>query len=115
MKKNNRYLILIILTLVVVQGLTWATTGAIPTDDSAIEIAEQASQQPSELMSAIWKFATVMLAVMISSFLIFLGLTVWNAIVNRSRGQKVDYELKLNTPNSVDESILFFIHKNKMK
>ena len=115
MKKNNRYFILIILTLVVAQGLTWATTGAIPTEESAIEIAEQASQQPPELMSAIVKFATVMFAVMISSFVIFLGLSIWNAIVKRSRGQKKDYDLNLSTPNTLDDAVLFFIHKNKMK
>lgn len=80
------------------------------------ETLDTATQpQNNELISSIIKFATVMFAVMISSFVIYLGLAVWNAILNRSRRKTIDYEATLRTPQSIDEAILLFIQKNKLK
>ncbi|MCM1009271.1 MAG: hypothetical protein NC390_00135 [Fusobacterium sp.] len=80
---------------------------------SAVQTA--AAPENSELISAIIKFATVMFAVMLSSFAIFLGLSIWNAILRRSRTKTIDYEATLKSPQSVDEAILLFIQKNKLK
>ncbi len=100
---------LLILTLIVF-GVS--QIGFCETPD-AVQTA--AAPENSELFSALIKFATVMFAVMLSSFAIFVGLSIWNAILNRSRSKTIDYEATLKEPQSVDEAILFFIQKNKLK
>ncbi len=79
----------------------------------APEVAQPVQQ--SEMMSTIVKFVTVMGAVMLSSLAIFIGLSVWNAILSRSRSKTIDYDVSLKEPHSVDEAIFLFIHKNKLK
>lgn len=94
----------------IVFGVSQICFGETP---DAVQTA--AVPENSALISAIIKFATVMFAVMLSSFAIFLGLSVWNAILNRSRAKTIDYEVTLKEPQSVDEAVLFFIQKNKLK
>lgn len=104
----------LIITLLIVFGVSLTCFGETP--DAVAEAAKVAAEpEHSEMISAIIKFATVMFAVMLSSFVIFLGLSVWNAILNRSRSKTIDYEVTLKEPQSVDEAILLFIQKNKLK
>lgn len=104
-----RVLILLLIVLFVSQ------TGFCETNGASIAAETVAKPENSEMISAIIKFATVMFAVMLSSFAIFVGLSIWNAILNRSRSKTIDYEATLREPQSVDEAILFFIQKNKLK
>ena len=96
--------------MLIVFGVSQTCFGETP---DAVQTA--AAGENTELVSAIIKFATVMFAVMISSFVIYLGLAIWNAILNRSRHKTIDYEATLKAPQSVDEAILLFIQKNKLK
>lgn len=113
--KKNRILILLILALVSAQVVACAVSGAIPTeDDAVVQTVQEVAKQPEIMVVAI-KFVKVMFWVMVSSFGLFLFLSLWNFIVGRSRVKKVDYEANLHTPQTVDEAILFFIHKNKLK
>lgn len=90
------------------------TSGAV-TEAVTETVKTAATPEHTELISAIIKFATVMFAVMLSSFVIFVGLSIWNAILNRSRSKTIDYEATLKEPQSVDEAVLLFIQKNKLK
>lgn len=103
-----------VIVLGVSQTCFGETSGAV-----AEAVAETVNTAPvsehTELISAIIKFATVMFAVMLSSFAIFVGLSIWNAILNRSRSKTIDYEATLKEPQSVDEAVLLFIQKNKLK
>lgn len=96
--------------MLIVLGVSQTCFGETP-----VAVQTAAAPEHTELISAIIKFATVMFAVMISSFVIYLGLAIWNAILNRSRRKTIDYEATLKAPKSVDEAILLFIQKNKLK
>lgn len=100
----------VFILILIVLGVSQTCFGETP---SAVQTA--AAPEHTELISAIIKFATVMFAVMISSFVIYLGLAIWNAILTRSRRKAIDYEATLKAPQSVDEAILLFIQKNKLK
>jgi len=102
--KNNLFKILIIATVMGVSSAVFAKPPEAVTEP-----------QNTELMSAIIKFATVMGAVMLSSFIIYLVLAVWNAFVKRSRSKTTDYDATLKSPQSIDEAILLFIQKNRLK
>lgn len=109
----NKKVIKIILLLVVVLGVSQICLGETP--DSAIVADIAKDNDSTEMTKAIMKFVTVMVGVMVSSFAIFIGLSIWNAILSRSRSKNVDYDLSLKAPQSVDEAVLMFIHKNRLK
>lgn len=96
-----------------VLGVSQICFGETPEPAVVQQVAETADK--TELMSAITKFGTVMFFVMFSSVVIFVGLSIWNAILARSRSKKMNYDLTLNSPQSVDEAVLLFIHKNRLK
>ena len=99
------------LILIVILGTSQIALAQVPEVAPAVE---QAATQ-SEMMGAVMKFVTVMIGVMLSSLAIFIGLSVWNSLLNRSRKKVFDYEATLKEPHSVDEAILLFIQKNKLK
>ena len=109
----SKIYIKIFLFLIVVFGVSQICFGETPDAAVVQPIAENADK--SELMSAIVKFATVMFFVMLSSFAIYIGLSIWNAILARSRSKNFDYDVTLKSPQSVDEAIMLFIHKNRLK
>ncbi len=93
-----------------------AQLGFCAAPDATSAVAETVTKpETSELMAGINKFVTVMIGVMLSSVAIYVGLAVWNAILKRSRAKTIDYEATLNEPQSVDEAVLLFIQKNKLK
>ena len=102
--KNNLFKILLIVAVMGVSSAVFAET------PEAV-----AEPQNPELMSAIIKFATVMGAVMLSSFIIYLILLAWNAFIKRSRSKTTDYDATLKSPQSLDEAVLLFIQKNRLK
>ena len=107
----NRNLILIMLIILGVSQVAFCET-----PDAVTEVvATAATPEKSEMFSALIKFAVVMVAVLLSSVVIFIGLSVWNAILRRSRSKTIDYEATLSAPQSVDEAVLLFIQKNKLR
>lgn len=76
-------------------------------------IAEQAPDAAKH--EAIIKFAIAMAGVMLSSFVIFVGLWIYNKFfVDKSLFPYNDKDDVLNTPKTVDEAVIFFIKRNKL-
>lgn len=101
------------LLLIAVLGVSQICLGETPEPAVTQQVAETADK--TELISSIIKFGTVMFFVMLSSVVIFVGLSIWNAILARSRSKNVDYDVTLKSPQSVDEAVMLFIHKNRLK
>lgn len=99
----------LLILMIIVLGVSQICFGETP------DAVQTATPEKTELISAIIKFVTVMFGVMLSSFVIYLGLSIWNAILRRSRAKTIDYEATLKEPQSVDEAVLLFIQKNKLK
>ena len=74
-------------------------------------LCEQA--RSAALNTAISKFLLAMGGVVLSSLIIFVGLTLYNNVFVRARRHSVEDEI-LRTPRTTDEAIKFFIHKNKL-
>ncbi len=62
---------------------------------------------------AITKFVLAMGGVLLSSVIIYVGLTVYNKFFVKSRSHSLEEEI-LKTPKTVDDAVRFFIHKNKL-
>ena len=61
------------------------------------------------------KFLIAMGGVMLSSFVIYLGLTIYNKFfVDKSLFPNNDPDDVLNTPKTVDEAVTLFIKRNKL-
>lgn len=61
------------------------------------------------------KFLLAMGGVVLSSVIIFAGLTVYNKFFVRRNNVSFDREDSLSTPNNTDDAIDFFIRKNKLR
>ena len=71
---------------------------------------------PATLKAAALKFGFAMFGVLISSLVIFLGLTIYNKLrenITISQSED-DYEL-LKTPRTKEQAIDFYIRKNRLK
>ena len=69
-----------------------------------------------ELKFVIKKFGIAMLGVMLFSFILYLGLTIYNKFFVSE--QIKDFKLRkdsLRTPSDKDEAIMMFVAKNKLK
>lgn len=76
-------------------------------------IAEQTADTAKH--EAIIKFAIAMAGVMLSSFVIFAGLWIYNKFfVDKSLFPNNDKDDVLNTPKTVEEAVTFFIKRNKL-
>lgn len=61
------------------------------------------------------KFLIAMGGVMLSSFVIYLGLTIYNKFfVDKSLFPNNDPDDVLNTPKTIDEAVTLFIKRNKL-
>lgn len=109
----NKNFVKIILFLIVVFGVSQVCFGETP-DTAVVADAVTGATQP-DFKATMIKFGTVMFAVMLSSFAIFIGLSLWNVILERSRAKNVNHDLSLKTPRTVDDAVLMFIHKNRLK
>ena len=70
---------------------------------------------PAPVSSVIVKFSLAMGGVLISTLVIFLGLTIYNKIRTKVLGELSPEEEVLRTPKTKDEAIKFFIRKNKIQ
>ena len=70
---------------------------------------------PLSVKSAIIKFSFAMGGVVISSLLIFVGLTIYNKIRSELTGDLTPEEEVLKTPNTKESAIQFFIRKNRLR
>lgn len=69
---------------------------------------------PASAHSVIVKFSLAMVGVLISTLLIFVGLTIYNKIRENYLSDLSPEEEVLKTPKTRDEAIRFFIRKNKI-
>ncbi len=74
-------------------------------------LCEQARN--TAMTTTITKFALAMGGVVLSSLIIFIGLTVYNKFFVKIRKHSIEEEI-LRTPKTVDDAVNFFIHKNKL-
>ena len=61
------------------------------------------------------KFLLAMGGVALSSFIIFVGLTIYNKFFAERKSITFDREDSLSTPENVDDAVRFFIKKNKLR
>lgn len=71
---------------------------------------------PLHVKNTIIKFSYAMGGVILSSLLIFLGLSIYNKFRSNALNEKtsVDEEI-LKTPKTKDDAIKFFIRKNRLR
>ena len=81
-----------------------ASAGAIP------------AKAPAGLSNTMIKFIITMFGVVLSSVVIWLGLTIYNKffVKNRLKNRELP-EDTLNTPKTIEEAVTFFIKKNRLK
>ena len=65
------------------------------------------------MSTAITKFALAMGGVVLSSVIIYIGLTLYNKFFVQVRRHSIEDEI-LKTPKTVDDAVKFFIQKNKL-
>lgn len=68
---------------------------------------------PISIKQTAVKFLFAMGGVALSSFLIFLGLSIYNKFFGNKN--YVEQDDSLSTPDSIQDAIIFFIKKNKLK
>ena len=97
--KNNFVLKLFIVIAVVIL-FTTAPTFAAPSE---------------EVKATAIKFILAMGGVVVSTFIIFVGLSVYNKFFVERKNLKFNKDDSLSTPSSVDDAVIFFIKKNKLR
>lgn len=70
---------------------------------------------PAAVKSVIIKFSFAMGGVLISTLVIFFGLTIYNKIREKLFSDLSPEEEVLKNPKTTDEAIKFFIRKNKIQ
>lgn len=68
---------------------------------------------PISIKQTAVKFLYAMGGVALSSFIIFAGLTIYNKLFVKRH--KANDEDDLSTPDSIDDAVVFFIRKNKLR
>ena len=82
---------------------------AAKTEPSDTDKAQQ------EKKDTILKFIITMAGVLLSSIIIFLGLTIYNKFfVNKNMFADNNSDDVLNTPKTVEEAVTFYIKRNKL-
>lgn len=94
----------------------FAAQSGFCTEDLAAQVPalpEQAAN--SEKQEAIVKFVIAMVGVMLSSIVIFAGLWFYNKFfVDKRLFPSDDKDDALNTPQTVEQAVTFFIKRNKL-
>ncbi len=107
-----KYKILLILALIAMFYVISAQTGFCAAD-TANQV--QTAAKASAMNESIAKFLVAMGGVLLSSFIIYAGLTIYNKFfVDKSLFRNNNPEDVLNTPKSVDEAVTLFIKRNKI-
>ena len=74
------------------------------------------AKEPTGITITATKFIVTMLGVVLSSIVIWAGLSVYNKFfVKGSSRNGAMPEDNLNTPKTIEEAVTFFIKKNKLK
>lgn len=68
----------------------------------------------SALHTTVVKFGLAMGGVVLSSLIIYFGLTIYNKFFVKMINLKYE-EDALKTPKTTDEAVKFFIHKNRLR
>ena len=68
---------------------------------------------PISIKQTALKFLYAMGGVALSSFIIFAGLTIYNKLFVKKHKRNDDDDL--STPDSIDDAVVFFIKKNKLR
>lgn len=84
-------------------------------EDLATQLPEVENNAVESKSDTIIKFLIAMGGVMLSSFVIFLGLTIYNKFfVDKSLFPNNGPDDILNTPKTIDEAVTLFIKRNKL-
>ncbi|MBE7709347.1 MAG: hypothetical protein E7Z93_02745 [Cyanobacteria bacterium SIG32] len=73
------------------------------------------SADSPEVKATAIKFIMAMGGVVISTFVIFLGLTIYNKLFVERKNIKFNQDDSLTTPNTVEDAVIFFVKKNKLR
>ena len=74
-----------------------------------------ASAAPISFKTAAVKFGWAMLGVLVSSLLLFLGLSLYNKIRNNLQTTVFQDEEITQTPKTKEQAVDFYINKNRLK
>ncbi len=73
------------------------------------------SAPTEEVKTTAVKFLMAMGGVVLSTFVIFVGLTIYNKLFVERKNLQFSKDDSLSTPDSVEEAVTFFIKKNKLR
>ena len=111
-KKLIKTLSIIVLTAAII---IIAAQNGFCAGDITNQISTLPQNAPDSKSDTIVKFIVAMAGVMLSSFVIYLGLTIYNKFfVDKSLFPNNGPEDILNTPKSVNEAVTLFIKRNKL-
>lgn len=116
MKKSN----LISFALLFAVGIILTANTGLCVEDLAQQVPAAAAQIPAKtgggVQLTVSKFIVTMIGVLLSSVVIWGGLTVYNKFFAEKNiyGSSNDDEV-LRTPKTVEEAVTFFIKRNKLK
>ncbi len=112
-KKLFKTLSIIVLTAVIISV---AAQNGFCTEDIANQVPALAEDAvKAEKHDTIVKFVVAMIGVVVSSIVLFVGLSIYNKyFVNKRLYANYDPNDILNTPQTVDEAVNFFIKRNKL-
>lgn len=116
LKQTNKKIIKTLTIIVFAAAiLIIAAQNGFCTEDLANQIPNLQEQTADNKHDTIVKFLIAMGGVMLSSFVIYLGLTIYNKFfVDKSLFPNNGPDDVLNTPKTVDEAVTFFIKRNKL-
>lgn len=69
----------------------------------------------SDIKEAVIKFVLAMGGVALSSFVLFAGLSIYNKFFVERKYIRFNNDDSLSTPNTIDDAVIFFIKKNKLR
>ncbi len=119
MKLKKLNLILIIGIIIVLSA-----NAGICTEDIAQHVPAAANtisntipaKEDTGISLTLTKFIITMVGVLLSSIVIWLGLTIYNKFFVKNRFKQASIEDDtMNTPKTIEEAVTFFIKKNRLK
>ena len=116
MKQTNKKIIKTLTIIVFAAAiLIIAAQNGFCADELVNHVPDIQQQTADSKGDTIAKFLIAMGGVMLSSFVIYLGLTIYNKFfVDKSLFPNNDPDDVLNTPKTVDEAVTLFIKRNKL-
>lgn len=114
--KLKKFSLILILGLIIVLS----ANAGICTEDIAQHVPAAVNTIPTKENAGIsltmTKFIITMAGVVLSSVVIWLGLTVYNKFFVKNQFKQASIEDDtMNTPKTIEEAVTFFIKKNRLK